>query len=55
MSGQYGLKDVYCGVPARLGAEGVREIPVWPFTEIQQKELAASAAHVQENCSKIKA
>ncbi len=54
MNGEYGLKDVYCGVPARLGFEGVLEIPVWQLTEKQQKELAASAAHVQENCSKLK-
>ncbi len=54
LTGQYGLRDVYCGVPARLGREGVLEIPEWPLTEKQRIELAASAVHVQENCSKLK-
>ena len=26
LNGEYGINDVYLGVPARLGAEGVTEI-----------------------------
>ncbi len=53
MTGQYGIKDVYCGVPARLGREGVLEIPEYKLTDDQKKALAASAEQVRENCAKL--
>ena len=53
MTGQYGLKDVYCGVPAKLGRKGVVEIVELPLTEKQKQELATSAQHVRENCDKV--
>ena len=53
LTGQYGLKDVYCGVPAKLGRKGVVEIVELPLTEKQKQELNTSAQHVRENCEKI--
>ena len=53
LTGQYGLKDVYCGVPARLGPKGVREVVEIPLTEEQKKALHASAGHVRENTAKL--
>lgn len=53
MTGQYGLKDVYCGVPAKLGRKGVVEIVELPLTDKQKQELNTSAQHVRENCEKI--
>ena len=53
MTGQYGLKDVYCGVPAKLGRKGVVEIVELPLTDKQKQELATSAQHVRENCEKV--
>jgi malate dehydrogenase len=54
VNGPYGLKDVYCGVPVRLGREGVSEIVELVLTEEQKKALHISAEHVRENCAKLK-
>ncbi len=53
LTGQYGLKDVYCGVPAKLGRKGITEIVELPLTDKQKQELATSAQHVRENCDKV--
>lgn len=53
MSGQYGIKDVYCGVPAKLGRQGVEEIVEISLTPQQQEALKTSAEHVRENCAKL--
>lgn len=53
LTGQYGLKDVYCGVPAKLGKNGIEEIVEIDLTDAQKKALAASAEHVRENCAKL--
>ena len=55
LTGQYGLKDVYCGVPAKLGRKGIVEVVELPLTEKQKQELHTSASHVRENCEKINA
>ena len=53
LTGQFGLKDVYCGVPAKLGRQGVKEIVEISLTPDQQKALSVSAEHVRENCAKL--
>lgn len=53
LNGQYGLKDVYCGVPVKLGRQGIKEIVELPLTEDQKKALHVSAEHVRENCGKL--
>lgn len=54
LEGQYGLKDVYCGVPAAIGRSGIRSVVELELTEEQKKELKSSADHVRENCAKLK-
>ena len=53
LTGQYGLKDVYCGVPARLGQGGVKEVVELELTPEEKAALETSAAHVRENCAKL--
>ena len=53
LTGQYGLKDVYCGVPARLGRQGIQEVVELPLTEDQKKALSVSAEHVRESCARL--
>jgi malate dehydrogenase len=53
LTGQYGLKDVYCGVPARLGRQGIKEVVELPLTPEQKAALHTSADHVRENCAKL--
>lgn len=53
LTGQYGIQDVYCGVPARLGKQGVKEVVEIPLTGQEKAALRASAEHVRENCAKL--
>lgn len=52
-TGQYGIKDIYCGVPARFDRSGVKEIVELKLTPAEQKALQASAEHVRENVAKL--
>ena len=47
MGGQYGISDVYLGVPARLGREGVTEVVELPLTESETAELREAAEAVR--------
>jgi malate dehydrogenase len=48
LSGQYGLQDLYLGVPCRLGRGGVEAILELSLTAAEQEALARSAASVKE-------
>ncbi|MCP4703619.1 MAG: malate dehydrogenase [candidate division Zixibacteria bacterium] len=43
LTGQYGLKDIYIGVPAVLGAKGVEKIIELKLNKTETKELKTSA------------
>ncbi len=47
LSGQYGLTDLYVGVPAVLGAGGVERIVEFPFNEEEKAMFAKSVASVE--------
>jgi malate dehydrogenase len=53
LTGQYGLKDVYCGVPAALGRGGVKKIIELAITDSQRAALQASASDVRLNFEKL--
>jgi malate dehydrogenase len=53
LEGEYGLSDVYVGVPVKLGAGGLKEIVEIELTGEEKKALHASAAHVKETMSKL--
>jgi malate dehydrogenase len=53
LQGEYGLSDVYVGVPVKLGAAGIKEIVEIELTGEEKKALHASAAHVKETMSKL--
>lgn len=46
--GQYGVKGLFVGVPAVLGAGGVEKIVEVPLTACEQKLMDQSAAHVRQ-------
>lgn len=52
-TGQYGIKDTYCGVPARFDRNGVKEIVELDLTPAEKKALQTSAEHVRENIAKL--
>ena len=47
VEGQYGVRDVYLGVPARIGAGGVREIVELPLADDELAALRAAAEAVR--------
>lgn len=49
LDGQYGVKDVFLGVPCRLGAHGIEEILELELTEIEQEAFLESARIVRQN------
>ncbi len=47
LQGEYGLKDVYCGVPVKLGRNGLEQVLDISLTEQERKDLHASAEAVR--------
>jgi malate dehydrogenase len=47
LSGQYGLKDLYVGVPAVIGAGGVERVIEFPMDDAEKAMFAKSVASVQ--------
>jgi malate dehydrogenase len=54
LTGQYGLKDVFIGVPVRLGEGGVEEIIELELTPAQMEALHKSADAVREGIQSLK-
>lgn len=48
LEGEYDLRDVYCGVPAKLGKAGVEEIKELNLSDEELSALQKSAAQVKE-------
>ena len=48
MEGQYGLNDVYVGVPVKLGKNGIESVIELSLTDDEMKLLHESAGHVKE-------
>jgi malate dehydrogenase len=54
LKGPYGLNEVYCGVPVKLGRSGVKQVVEFPITEEQKKALHVSAGNVKADFEKLK-
>lgn len=54
LDGQYGLKNIFFGVPAQLGRQGVEKIIEYKLSPSEQAALQKSAAGVAENIAKLK-
>lgn len=52
LDGEYGQQDLFIGVPAVIGKEGVEKVLDLPLTPEEQKQFQACAAAIQENVSK---
>jgi malate dehydrogenase len=48
LQGEYGIRDLYIGVPVKLGARGIEQIIQIKLTPEEQAALNRSAAAVQE-------
>ncbi len=49
LNGEYGLKDVFLGVPCRVGCEGVESILEVSLTDVEKMALQTSAQSVRQN------
>lgn len=54
LQGEYGLHDIYFGVPAQIGRNGVEKIIEYSLTDEEKEALRISAANVVENIAKLK-
>lgn len=53
LQGQYGLEEVYLGVPCRLGCQGISKILELQLTEAQRSALHQSAQSVKANVAQV--
>ncbi len=53
MQGEYGLKDIYFGAPAQLGANGVEKIIEYELNDEEMAALKKSAEGVAANIAKL--
>jgi malate dehydrogenase len=54
LDGHYGVRDLYVGVPAVLGAGGVERILDAPLDEEERAAFAAAVANIRENVALLK-
>jgi malate dehydrogenase len=53
LDGEYGIEDLFCGVPVKLGAGGVEEVVEIELTEEERASLQRTAGSVRELVKKI--
>ncbi len=54
LQGEYGLHDMFFGVPVQLGRKGVEKIIEYPLTDEEAEALRVSAQAVAENIAKLR-
>lgn len=54
LQGEYGLTDVFIGVPCRLSCRGIESVLELKLTEAEQSALHASAQAVRENLDRLR-
>ncbi|HGY11780.1 MAG TPA: malate dehydrogenase, partial [Desulfobacterales bacterium] len=54
LKGEYGINDLFIGVPVKLGANGIEDIIQIKLTDKEQQALNKSADAVQELVDTLK-
>jgi len=54
LEGEFGIKGLYVGVPAKLGRGGVESVVDLPLTDAEKAALHGSAEAVRELVTKLK-
>lgn len=54
LEGEYGQREVHCGVPCRVGRTGISRIIELPLTEGELKELDASCRIIKQHIERAK-
>ena len=55
LQGEYGMSDLYLGVPCMLGENGLERIIEVELDDAEQAALEASAEHVRSTVAALKA
>lgn len=53
LMGEYGVKDLYAGVPVVIGKNGVEKIIELEFNEAEKKEWDGTISEIQRLCNKL--
>lgn len=53
LTGQYGISEVYCGVPARLGRRGVEEVVELDLDDPELTQLREAAEAIRAKCADL--
>ncbi len=53
LTGQYGVDDLYCGVPVELGRDGIRRVIELELNSLELKALQESVSAVKELASEL--
>jgi malate dehydrogenase len=53
LTGEYGLEDVFVGVPVKLGRRGIEQIVEIELTAEERQALQRSAAEVKESMARL--
>ncbi|MBD2018722.1 malate dehydrogenase, partial [Leptolyngbya sp. FACHB-36] len=53
LQGEYGLTDIFIGVPSRLGCQGVESVLELNLTEDERSALHASAQSVRQSLDRL--
>jgi malate dehydrogenase len=54
MKGEYGLRDIYFGVPVQLGRNGIEKIIIYDLNDEEREALDRSAAAVQQTIDALR-
>ena len=54
LEGEYGISDVFCGVPVELGRKGIKKIIELKLDDKETKLLMASSETIRKNIEKVK-
>ena len=52
-TGEFGIKNMYCGVPAKLGKKGLRQIVEIPLSDTERRMLHTSADKVKKGVEEL--
>ncbi len=55
MRGEYGLRDIYFGVPVQLGQTGIERVIIYDLNNEEREALKVSAAAVQQTTDALRA
>jgi malate dehydrogenase len=54
LDGEYGLKDIYIGIPCSIGKLGIERIEEMELSDLEKKALQASAQSIRNSIQILK-